>query len=67
MMVYPMHCPRCGSHVKVHYVDTVGAHWTCLKCGRNSDSYTVVYNHKTGKCDEVPSTNGMEMRGEQDA
>lgn len=43
MILRPMRCPKCGHWVNFTYFDTVGQHWTCPKCGNNSENQTVIY------------------------
>ena len=49
----PIRCPKCGAIVTIEYVNTGGPHWTCAKCGRNSHSYTIVYDNRTKKSKET--------------
>ena len=46
-------CPRCGTFVVTKYIDTAGQHWYCPFCGRNSDSYTLVWSNRTLTWDEI--------------
>lgn len=46
-------CPRCNAYVDVKYVDTAGEHWVCPICGRNSQSYTLVYDTNTQMYNEI--------------
>ena len=46
-------CPRCNAYVDVRYVDTAGEHWVCPMCGRNSQSYTLIYDTKTQTYNEI--------------
>ena len=50
----PIKCPRCGAFVTIEYVSTAGTHWTCPKCGRNSHSYTMLYDSRTRTLKEIP-------------
>ena len=56
-------CPRCDSPIVNEYFDTSGQHWHCNNCGRNSHSYTLVYDNYTHQLQELPVDNKTNIRG----
>jgi transposase-like protein len=58
-------CPRCDSPIVNEYFDTSGQHWHCNNCGRNSHSYTLVYDNQTQQLQELPyyADNKTNIRG----